>query len=494
MRHLQAEGIDLSPFKTLIKERCGLFFDETREASLAEGLRARMSEKGIKSYLGYLERLKAEREEFSLLINLITVNETYFFREPAHLRLLAEKLVPELLSSKKTGEKVKIISAGCSTGEEPYSLVIALMEKYGPGIKGQLSVMGFDIDDNALRMAENGDFTIHSFRDFPGHLRDKYFEAKGINSYRIRDFIRESVRFERVNLFDAEYQHCHGRADIIFYRNVSIYFEPETQKKVFKKLAELLNENGYLFLSSTETYFHNIGVLSLLELEGSFLYKKNPKPTVKEGAERPAVRQGMPLRPPLAKKTEAKETIRPAVMNIGKTKSPDRRGDELFERALSLAQEKKYSEALGHIEILLDKAPTFMKAHMLKAGILINSGRLEDAEKACLKGLEIDRWCLEGHLLHGIIAKTMDDTENALRKFKEAVYIESSCWLAHFYIADIYRGMADRKKACREYEIVINLLSNGRSPDHGLTFFPLSFTVEQVIHLCRHSLSALKEK
>ena len=129
---------------------------------------------------------------------------------------------------------------------------------------------------------------------------------------------------------------------------------------------------------------------------------------------------------------------------------------------------------------------------MLKAGILINLNLLEDAKSICLKSIGIDRWCLEGHLLLALIAKMQDDRKAALKRFKEAVYIQPSCWLAHFYLAEIYNSSRDLKNACREYEITIRQLAKGEIENHGLTFFQLSFSAEQILHLCRKNLSELK--
>jgi chemotaxis protein methyltransferase CheR len=169
-------NMDLTPFKNLIKERCGLHFEDSRTASLSEGIRNRMAESGIASYPKYLDCLMYDQDEFHCLVNLLTVNETYFFREPVHLQLLTQRIIPELLAQKKTEKKIRIVSAGCSTGEEPYSLAIAAMEKYGAAAKTFCTVIGADIDGDALRKAEKGVYNTHSFRGLSDDLRERYFE------------------------------------------------------------------------------------------------------------------------------------------------------------------------------------------------------------------------------------------------------------------------------------------------------------------------------
>ncbi|MGO9014930.1 MAG: CheR family methyltransferase [Dissulfurispiraceae bacterium] len=493
-------SMNLIPFKNLIRDRCGLHFEDVRTASLSEGIRNRMEQKGMSSYPNYLDCLVYDQDEFQCLVNLLTVNETYFFREPGHLQLLTDRVIPELLATKKTGDKIRIISAGCSTGEEPYSLVIAVMEKYGAAANAFCTVIGADIDGDAVCKAEKGVYNTLSFRGLSDDLRERYFEPMPGNQHRIKDFIRERVEFRRLNLLSDDYPSEFSGADVIFYRNVSIYFEPDVQKHIFTKLAGILNENGYLFVSSTETLSHNIGVLSLVEINGIFLYEKHieiclderrrqhaPKEKKEVVRERPE-RKSPPGNAGAAERKKALTSVL--------TRSDDRRKDSpsLFDNVLSLAKEKRYEEALEKTESLIGQDPTFVKAYSLKAGILINMKRLEEAEAVCLMGIAKDLWCLEAYLLLGLISRIRNDEESALKRFKEALYIQSSCWLAHFYLADIHASRGEVEKACREYEIVIKLLTKGDVADHGLTFFPLSFPAENMAHLCRHNLTELRKR
>ena len=503
--------MNLTPFKNLIRERCGLFFEDVRTASLSEGLRNRMEQRGMGSYPKYLDCLMYDQDEFQCLVNLLTVNETYFFREPVHLQLFTDRVIPELLATKKPGNRIRIISAGCSTGEEPYSLVIAVMEKYGAAENAFCTVLGADIDGDAVCKAEKGVYNTLSFRGLGDDLRERYFEPLPGNLHRIKDCIRERVEFRKLNLLSDDYPSKFSGADVIFYRNVSIYFEPDAQKHIFTKLAGLLNDNGYLFVSSTETLSHNIGVLSLVEIDGIFLYQKHieiclderrrqraPKENTEAGfslpgRSSPVVRERPERQAPLrvSGTTERKEVLTSVL-----TRSNDRRTDShsLFNDVLSLAKEKRYGEALEKTESLIGQEPTFVKAYSLKAGILINMQRLEEAEAVCLKGIDRDLWYLEGYLLLGLISRIRNDEEGALKRFKETLYIQSSCWLAHFYLADIHASRGEVEKACREYEIVIKLLTKGDVADHGLTFFPLSFPAENMAHLCRHNLAELRKR
>lgn len=510
--------MDLSPFKDVIKGKCGLCFDESRAVTLAEGISARMSEKSMDSCVEYLSLLTNDDDEFHELVNLLTVNETYFYREPVHISLLVEKIIPVMLREKRPGKKIRILSSGCSTGEEPYSLVMALIEKYGPGIMNSVSVTGADIDSDAIGKALKGVYYPHSFRGFDQGLREKYFESAENNLYRVKDIVRQNVGFGRLNLLSETYPEELAGADVIFYRNVSIYFEPQTQKNIFKKMAGLLNENGYLFVSSTETLSHDFGILSLVEMDGIFIYhKKNGlevedrrKSSITPTEEARKVTGKTTAPGTISKKTKASRTS-PIVSSQGTPSNKglliaknaavadndtERRKEShvLFDEALSLAKNKKYEDALNMLDKLIEQEGSFIKAYMLKAGILINLKMPDEAEEVCLKSIGLDRWCLEGYLLLGLVAKIRNDEDTSMKRFKEALYIQSSCWPAHFYLAEMYRGRGELEKACREYEIISNLLKKDDLKDHGLTFFPLSFPVEQVVHLCEHNLSRLREQ
>lgn len=499
--------MSLSSFKFLIKEKCGLSFEDSREPILAKGIEARLSERALASRDEYLAILAREPDEFNRLVNLVTVNETYFFREPIHFTILTEQLLPEI-AARANDRKIRIVCAGCSTGEEPYTIAMALMEKFGKDFHRRFSVVGFDIDEEALSRARAGVYAGHSFRGVPEKIRKSFFEEQE-NTCRIKDAVREGVTLLRLNIFGDAYPDTVRNADVIFYRNVSIYFEPEAQQRIFRNLAALLNDRGYLFLSSSETFAHNIGVLALVEKEGIFLYSKGFEVRIEErrkaaidgsrtaalvpkgcagisAAERPAPN---PVSASLRVRTAADGAA------VAATHAAERSKDEphqLFDQALSLAEGKKYDEALRLVERVIILQPSFIKASMLQAGILVNLRRFDDAEAACRRGMELDRWGLEGHLLLGLITKTRGDLGEAKKRFKEAVYIKPSSWLAHFHLGEILRQEGDREPAGREYEIVIKLLEGKGDLEHGLTFFTFSFPMEQLVHLCKHNLAVMK--
>ncbi len=474
----------LAPIKHLVRAHCGLSFEDGRQSLLAEGVKARLAKRGLGSHEEYLEILSREPEEVRTLVNLITVKETYFFREAVHFKLLIERLIPEILASRGGRGAIKIVCAGCSTGEEPYTIAIALQERFGPGFGARFSVIGFDIDDEALRTARLGRYAAHSFRGVPDRIRAKFFEVDG-GRYRINKACREGVTFLRQNIFDETYPDALHDADVVFYRNVSIYFAPEVQQRIFRNLAGLLRERGHLILSSTETFCHNIGVLTLIERDGIFFYSKDAEVQIEErrkaacakpATARPAPAVGRASPQPVRQRASARALDAP---------------HRLFDEALLLAEQKDYPAALARIDKVLALQPSFAEAYLLKTGILVNCKRFDEAEATCRQSVAQDRWCLEGHLFLGLIAKIRGACAEAKQRFKEAVYIEPSCWIAHYYLGEIHRFEGDTGRAGREFAIVIKLLEQKSPAGQGLRFFTFSVANEQIRHLCRHNLAAM---
>lgn len=476
----------LSPIKNLVRQHCGLSFEDAREALLAEGIRTRLKKRGLTSPDEYLDLLSRDAEEVRRLVSLITVGETYFFREAVHFRILVDRLIPELWAYRGSQGRLKIVCAGCSTGEEPYTIAIALHERFGPGFSSRFSLIGFDIDEEALDKARQGRYAAHSFRGVPERIRDAYFASEG-SRYRISGACRKGVTFVSQNICDDTYPDTLRDTDVLFYRNVSIYFGPELQQRIFRNLAGLLHERGYLFLSSTETFCHNIGVLSLVERDGIFLYSKGVEVRIEE-RRKPAVRGTAKTALP------APAVERPAPESVPRVPS-SRSQDEahrVFDETLLLAEKKQYDAALDGLAKVLALKPSFAEALLLKTEILINCKRLDEAEAACRRAVTEDRWCLEGQLFLGLIAKIRGALAEARQRFKEALYIQSSCWVAHFYLGEIHRCEGDLELAAREINLVIQLLEEKGAAAHGLRFFTFPFPGEQIVHLCRHNLEVMK--
>ncbi|MDD2914364.1 MAG: methyltransferase domain-containing protein [Gallionella sp.] len=476
----------LTPFRTLIREKCGVTFKNDALHVLEAAVNKRISTANLSGHDEYLKVVRDSEEELHRLIDLITINETYFMREGQHFGVLCETIMPELLS-RKTG-KIKILSAGCSTGEEAYSILISLIEKYGIGIKKRVEIYGVDIDRNVIKTAKEAVYGNNSFRNDERMLM-KYFEPRTDKRYGILPLVKEGVDFQVCNLLRLPYPGELQKMDVIFYRNVSIYFDREVQSNIFQNLSNILNPEGYLFLSSTETYYHNVGILSLKECNNVFLYHKK----ISMGFDdRRKYKKTLPPLQPDIRAAKMEPSLPPVVQPKPVVVEKRRDARVIFDEALADAMQKKYRQSIAKLDELLKESPDFLKAYALKASLLVNLQEMDAAREVCNQILEKDEWNLEAHLLLGIAAKIGDALDEALKMFKGALYINATCWLAHYYLADIYFSQHDVPGAHREYGIALKLLETRGVEDHGLTYFPLSFPVEQLIHLCRHNIDKIR--
>ena len=269
-------SVDLLPFQALVQQRSGLQVEALAESSLMVAVQKRMSATQTKPSSAYYTRLLADDAEFDELVSLLTINETYFYREPRQLELLTELFLPTLLA--RLGDSplrpLRILSAGCSTGEEPYSIAIAVREKFGESASRLVSISAGDIDQHALQRARQAYFPEYSFRATPREWRERYFTHEGNRGYRLDETIRAMVEFNPLNLLDGDLPERLADFDVIFFRNVSIYFDAPSRERILRTLHAALRETGYLLLGTAETLANDVGVFQLREDRRGFYFVK----------------------------------------------------------------------------------------------------------------------------------------------------------------------------------------------------------------------------
>lgn len=268
---------EFSLFSTLIYSRLGIKMPPTKKLMLISRLTKRLKVFGFRSYKEYYDYLcteKGKSEEFNKMIDAVTTNKTDFFREPDHFDILVKKVLPDLTASENFNERkmVNIWSAGCSTGEEAYTLTM-VMSEYFSGNKSKFRILATDISPKVLQTGHDAIYSESIIQPIPVSLRQKYLmrgtaDKKGL--FRIIPPLRERVTFKQLNLMDSKFN-VDTDMDIIFCRNVIIYFDKETQKELFKKFYKHLVPGGYLFIGSSETLY---GVNSDFVPAGPTVYRK----------------------------------------------------------------------------------------------------------------------------------------------------------------------------------------------------------------------------
>jgi chemotaxis protein methyltransferase CheR len=258
-----------------IYKRTGMWFSDTSKYLLQKRLSPRARELNFESFQKYFYFLQYDpraEAEFDQIYDLVTTNETYFFREPAQLAAFADEIVPEILS-RKTIKKIRVWSAGCSSGEEPYSIAMLLSEA-GYYERAAFEIFASDINQQVLAKARRGHYRESAFRATEVPLRDKYFTRNEDGSWHISDEIRNRVSFGRLNLYDEPRVSLLGHLDVIFCRNVIIYFDDQSKKIVVSNFYNRLTESGYLLLGHSESLISLSTQFKLRHLKNDMVYQK----------------------------------------------------------------------------------------------------------------------------------------------------------------------------------------------------------------------------
>lgn len=256
---------------------CGIFFDDGSKFLLERRLGRRLEQHRLKSFEEYYHFLRYDRkreEELTILIDNLTTNETYFFRESPQLRAFSEEILPELRETLAARKTLRIWSAGCSTGEEPYTIAMLLIESGTWWRDWQVEILGSDINQRVLHTARRGVYKKSAHRVTSPDMLKKYFVEEEKGDYRINDAVRELVSFSYLNLLDPFKTSLIYNMDVIFCRNVIIYFDREAKKKVIGSFHDKLREGGYLLLGHSESLINISNAFVLRTLKNDMVYQK----------------------------------------------------------------------------------------------------------------------------------------------------------------------------------------------------------------------------
>jgi chemotaxis protein methyltransferase CheR len=255
---------------------CGIYFDDSSKFLLERRLSRRLEQRRLKGFEEYYHFLRYDRkreEELAILVDNLTTNETYFFRESPQLHAFAEEILPELRQVQADRKTLRIWSAGCSTGEEPYTIAMLLLESGDWWRDWQVDILGSDINQRVLHTARKGVYKKTSHRVTSPEMLTKYFVEEN-GDYRIADKVKELVSFSSVNLLDPYKTSLITNMDIIFCRNVIIYFDKEAKKKVIESFYQKLREGGYLLLGHSESLINISNAFELRTLKHDMVYQK----------------------------------------------------------------------------------------------------------------------------------------------------------------------------------------------------------------------------
>ena len=521
-------------FRDLIEDRCGLHFDESQRASLSASLRARMQQLSLDQLNEYYDRLRGRSapmidEEFRKLINLVTITETCFFRDPSQFRLLRRHILPTLLAERgrERGAEAKpalrIWSAGCSSGEEAYSIALTLWDMgwYSAYPNWTFEIVGTDVNTEVLDAARRGVYSPRALRNVESDWLERYFRPDGPN-FRLKEEVRGSVRFEYGNLTQAAMPRPSSGHDAVFCKNVAIYFRPEVTRRLVRGLHEALAPGGYLLLGHSESLWQMADGFTLVEHEGAFCYRKvasRPDVAERRTPKKPSRSRSAdgPTRIPARSSGSRRRTVQasmhpPAPRLRGSTGLPRPElveGREAaaavsnapggsagaagqYERCLAAFRAGDWTQAEVSLDSLTQSSPAFVPGQLLLGGVYAHRGRYDQALEQAERVLRLSDLEPRAHLLLGMIAARrgrLDDARHALRR---ALYLDDSLALAHFWLGNLYRDRGDIERACHEYQ---NVVRDWERHTLELTEeFASELSVEQLVDFCRRSLERLKSR
>lgn len=262
--------------RNLIAQKTGIYFHDNKKYLLEMKLARRIKEKGLSSYEEYLHVLSSRperEEEFRTLIDLIVTKETSFFREPAQFRILTKHLIPEILKNRNTRRTIRMWSSACSTGEEPYTMAMVILEEGLPLRGWDVYILASDINERFLMSAREGRYETYSVRNTPPRYLKKYFTRRE-DEYVLKRCVRDMVSFKRINLIDPVETGMVKEMDVVFCRNVLIYFNDDARHKAICHIHRSLSDGGYLFLGFSELMHEYHHMFRPVVIDGSTVYQK----------------------------------------------------------------------------------------------------------------------------------------------------------------------------------------------------------------------------
>ncbi len=501
---------DFAVFRELLKEASGLHFEESRSQSLHLALWQRLQHRGYDSYREYYNLLKFHPEgrlEIRELFDLITIGKTYFFRNKAQFDALMTCVLPEIMQRKASSKdkQIRVWSAGCSGGDEAYSIAIAMMEVL-PSYEGwRISILGTDINRSGLARAREAVYRGKDIAHLPKEYLAKYFKVRG-PAYTLNPNVRALACFEYHNLAQDPFIHEKMQnIDILFCRNVTIYFDRQTTRRVIERFHGCLAQGGYLFLGHSETLWQITHKFERMEFPQSFIYRKKLR-AVQEGSMRPwTTVPGITLETLTSiKETVADPSAFPKQIEHGLQEKPEPL--EQGEKPLEVQEgvESAYRKtALGLNEmkdpaaLLCPNNMTFplknpMPAYLTKATILANEAKYKEAAHLLAKIIETDNLSVEAYYLLGILLYKSRHLKEAETQFKKVIYANPDTVLAYFNLGNMYCCQRKFREAVREFKNAIRLLEK-RPKDEQVRFCE-DVTVGFLLRACRNNLVEISKK
>ncbi|MCQ4162875.1 protein-glutamate O-methyltransferase CheR [Roseomonas sp. GC11] len=268
---------EFARFQEFFYQKSGITFGATKRYFVDRRLLERMEATGTRCFEDYLTLLRfrdPRGEELQNLINAMTVNETYFFREHYQFRCLTDSILPALTARRRPGDPLQIWSMPCSTGEEPYSIALHLLEQW-PGVDNwDVRILASDIDTRVLEQARLGEYDARALQHVPPEMLARYFTPLRQGRWRLISDLRSSVEFRRVNITEPDETRAYRDIDVIFCRNLLIYFDDASRRRAIEALFDALRPGGFICLGHSESMSRISSLFEVRKFPDAIVYQR----------------------------------------------------------------------------------------------------------------------------------------------------------------------------------------------------------------------------
>jgi len=468
----------LSQVNQKLTAEMGLYFPKERWGDLARGIAAAASEfdfQNIESFFRWLVVSELTRNQIKTLASHLTVGETYFFRESKSLEILEEHILPELIRSRRgIDQRLRIWSAGCCTGEEPYTIAI-LLDRLLPDIKDwQVTITATDINPSFLKKASDGVYSEWSFRETPSRIKERYFKNRKRDQFEVFPNIKRMVTFSYLNL--AEDAHPSplsntGAMDVILCRNVLMYFGANQVNRAIQNFYKSLVEGGWLAVSPSEISSTLFSQFVSVSFPGAYLYKKDSARRRKvEAHPYEAGEASDSLQLPLngfAPSAPAVPLSKASEITVPSETATEQPQSTPYLEALALYEQARYRDVVDQLLAWLSRhqagssgeGPS-AKAIALLARAYANQGLLVEALEWCGKAIAADKLDPGCHYLSATILQEQGQVEEAIKALKRALYLDHEFVPAHFALANLWLHKKNFVESGKHFRNALSLLRN----------------------------------
>ncbi|ACL06347.1 MCP methyltransferase (CheR-type) [Desulfatibacillum aliphaticivorans] len=468
----------------LIQNKIGLFFPPERWHDLERGVRAAALELGFEDTTSCIQGLLGSpvtKVQLDTLVAHLTVGETFFLRDESHFNALQHQILPDIFEKcAKKGKPPRFWSAACCTGEEPYTMAMVVDRMKPYWTAKDFSILATDINSRFLEKARKGIYTNWSLRNAPNWMVEKYFTVHGNNRFEVEKGLKKAIRFTNLNLVDPVYPSAVTHTEdvnVVFCRNVLMYFNQKLRDTVIERIAWALADNGWFFVGPSEAAFVEHPNLAHIRYPGAIIFQKQAARNKVQGADlvdtkaesAPVKREtplpNFPARTPLTKRPPRVERTAPPRPEVDRAKKMEPLdADRMLDKALELVEKGNYDDAVNCLLEIISAADAKAgmkpdsRAMALLARTYANMGKLEEARKWGGKAVDADKLNPGHRYLLATVYAELGDSEKAADLLQASLFLDSRFILAHFTLGNTMKKQGKANEARRHFKNALSLL------------------------------------